>query len=276
MTLEVAVGQREQAEQPAAEHAVGQRAHRRAVVRDARGVELLVHEPRVRLGRAVEHRHALERHAVAQGVDDEPHDRTHFVVGVGRRHDARRRRQVERRPSGTVEAEAGERGADRRVGARATRESGDDGDGQVVAERGDQPRRRRRQLLGEVHDDGAEVVEQWDRRRDRVDRRRPSGRARRTTRGASAVRARARDAHDVGGASAGTRERVERGVVEGRELAVTRSTSEASVAGCSATGANIPGASASTARTAAASTGVDTGRRCAPASRGAPSSSASR
>ena len=46
VALEVAVGEREQAEQPAAEHAVGERADRRAVVGDAGGVELLVHQAR--------------------------------------------------------------------------------------------------------------------------------------------------------------------------------------------------------------------------------------
>ena len=52
--------------------------------------------------------------------------------------------------------------------------------------------------------------------------------------------------------------------------------SASSVAGCSATGANRPGASASARRTAAATTGVETGRRPAAASAGAASSSASR
>ena len=49
-----------------------------------------------------------------------------------------------------------------------------------------------------------------------------------------------------------------------------------SVAGCSATGPNRPGSAASSARIAAASTGVDTGRRPAAASTGAARSSARR
>ena len=48
------------------------------------------------------------------------------------------------------------------------------------------------------------------------------------------------------------------------------------MAGCSATGANSPGSAASSARIAAASTGVDTGRRPLPASVAAPRSSANR
>ena len=46
MALVVAVGEREQTEQPASEHAVGQRADRGAVVHDAGRVELLVDEAR--------------------------------------------------------------------------------------------------------------------------------------------------------------------------------------------------------------------------------------
>ena len=53
-------------------------------------------------------------------------------------------------------------------------------------------------------------------------------------------------------------------------------TRASSVAGCSATGANTPGSTARTARTAWASTRVDTGLRPAAASDAAPSRSASR
>ena len=91
VALEVAVGEREQAEEPAAERAVGERADGGAVVGDAGRVQLLVHEARVRLGRAVEHRHAFEGHAVAHRVDDQAHDGSHLVVGIRRRDDPRRR-----------------------------------------------------------------------------------------------------------------------------------------------------------------------------------------
>ncbi len=53
-------------------------------------------------------------------------------------------------------------------------------------------------------------------------------------------------------------------------------TRAVSVAGCVATGANRPGSACSEARKAAAITGVDTGRRPAAASDGAPNISASR
>ena len=94
VTVEVAVGEREQREQRATEHALGQGADRGAVVRDARGSELLVDEPRVRLVGAEQDRHAIERHAVAQRVDDHADDGADFVVGVRHRHDARALRDV--------------------------------------------------------------------------------------------------------------------------------------------------------------------------------------
>ena len=100
VAVEVAVGQREQREQRRAEHALAERADRSTVVRDARGVELLVHEAGVGLRGAEEHRHAVEWHAVAQRVDHEPDDGAHLVVGIGGRHHAGAvRRCVRRAPT---------------------------------------------------------------------------------------------------------------------------------------------------------------------------------
>ncbi len=88
VAVEVAVGQREQSEERAAEHALGERADRGAVVGDPRSVELFVHEPCVGLGRSVENGHALQRHAVAQRAEHRAHDGAHLVVGIRHRHDA--------------------------------------------------------------------------------------------------------------------------------------------------------------------------------------------
>ncbi len=60
--------------------------HRRAVVRDARELEVLVQQLGIRIVARVEHRHAFERHAVAHRVDHPAHDRAHFVVRVRRGH----------------------------------------------------------------------------------------------------------------------------------------------------------------------------------------------
>ena len=87
VAVEVAVGECEEAEQRTPEHALGERADRGAVVRDAGRLELLVHETRVRLGGAVEDRHPLERHAVDERRHHEPDRSAYFVVGIGRRDD---------------------------------------------------------------------------------------------------------------------------------------------------------------------------------------------
>ena len=97
-------------------------------------------------------------------------------------------------------------------------------------------------------------------------RRRPSGRARRTTRPASDARAR-RLMRTTSAARGPVRASASSAASSRVASSRCAATSAASVAGCSATGRKRPGASASTARTAAASTGVDTGRRCAAASR---------
>ncbi len=127
VALEVAVGEREEAEEPAAERAVGERAHGCTVVRDARRLQLFVHEAGVRLRRAVEHRHAFERHTLAHRVDDQSHQCSHLIVGIRCRDDARgdrgrrRRRRCRRIDGGEFEVEPRDRGAHRRVGAARRR-----------------------------------------------------------------------------------------------------------------------------------------------------------
>ena len=138
VTLEVAIGQREQTEEPASEDAVGERAHRGAVVGDPGRGQLLVHESCVRIGCAVEHRHAFEEHAVARRLHHEAYDRTHLVVGIGRRHDAGRRPPVDR-DLGHGESETRQRRVYGRVGARVAAAPRDGGDGHARAQCGEQP-----------------------------------------------------------------------------------------------------------------------------------------
>ena len=90
------VGEREETEQAAAQHGIGEGAHRHAVVPDPGEIEVFVQQAGVRLGVAEHDRHALEGHAIAHRVDDAPHDDAHFVVGIGSgpHRSARRRSDV--------------------------------------------------------------------------------------------------------------------------------------------------------------------------------------
>ena len=271
---EAVVRQREQPQQRATQHRVVERAHRRAVVRDARELEVLVQELRVRIVARVEHRHPFERHAVAHRVDHAPHDRAHFVVRVRRRHDRGADcRLLGDRPD--LAAQRSHARDDVAIRSRVTREAGNH---HARADRTDcaqQPRRRQRQPLRQVRHQHAEVSDATAAAFDQVrccrhqvvlgvpGRRQPR-------------RHRAVQPHDIARPRALPRQHVER-VRSSRSLS-SRCTaaSASSVAGCSATGANNPGASASAPRTAAATTGVDTGRRPAAASTGAASNSANR
>ena len=99
-------------------------------------------------------------------------------------------------------------------------ESGDDGDRHAFAERAQRARRRVRTAPG-----GGGAPRRRGRRAAASRRRRASTAASIRSRssyhsGASAARARRRDAHDVGGPPPRAHERVERGVVDGRQLAV--------------------------------------------------------
>ena len=235
----------------APEHALGERAHRGAVVRDAGGDELLVHEAGVRLGRAVQDRHALERHTVAHRVDDQAHHGAHLVVGVRRRDDARVA------ASGATAALVGVDGRPRGgpapsrtpASARGAPVSAGD-DGHRHACRRARARSRRAggcgQLLREVDDDRAEVGEQRRAVGDGVDRgvhqvalvvplgRRARSRAARAMRTTSAARA------------TRARERIERGVVERRAARGRRRPARPRWRDARRPAANTPGASAST------------------------------
>ena len=161
VSMEVAIGEREEAEQRTPEHALGERADRGAVVRDPGRLELFVHEPCVRLRGAVEDRHPLERHAVDERRHHEPDRGAHFVVGVGRRdhlgavrwHHRTRFHVVE------LEAEPRDRGSDPGIGARHAGDTGDDRERRVVGDRAQQPGARQRQVLRQVQHDRAQVGE---------------------------------------------------------------------------------------------------------------------
>ncbi len=88
VAMELAVGECEQPEERASQHALGQGADRGSVVGKLRGVELFMDEACVGLGRPVQDGHALQGDAVAQGADDETHRGAHLVVGIRRGHDA--------------------------------------------------------------------------------------------------------------------------------------------------------------------------------------------
>ena len=151
VTVEVAVGQRQQREQGAAQHALRQRAHCVAVVHDAGGVEVLVHEPCVRVGGAVEHGHVLERDTVAQRVDHGAHDGAHLVVGIRRGGDVGAVRG-RHRPRAVVPARAErlDRCTHRAVGAGHAGGADQHGDRCDRGDRVQQPYRGRRQLLRQV------------------------------------------------------------------------------------------------------------------------------
>ncbi len=221
VTVEVAVGEREQAEQGTPEHALGERADCRAVVWDAGGLELFVHETRVGLGGAVEDRHPFERYTVHQCGHHEPYGRAYFVVGIRRRDHLGAVGWLQRTlaAAGELETEPCDHGGDPGIGALDTGDAGDDREWRVLGDRTQQRRAGQRQVLRQVQHDRAQVGEDRAAFPDRADggvhqvalvvpgtRERGAGRA--------------VDAYDVGGASAGAREPVERGVVALRQLAV--------------------------------------------------------
>ena len=219
--MEVAVGEREQAEHRTPEHALGEGADGGAVVRDAGGGELLVHEPGVGLGGAVEDRHPLERHAVDERGHHQPDRGAYFVVGIGRRNDlgAVRRldgtrigREVERRAERATATMPG-------IGALHAGDTGDDRERRVIGHRAQQRGAGQRQVLRQVEHDraevgehGAAVVHRGDGGVHQVALVVPLARER-AARGAV-------HAHDLGRAPARAREPVERGVVALRQLAV--------------------------------------------------------
>ena len=277
VTVEVAVGEREQAEQPTPEHALGERADGGAVVRDAGGVELLVHEPRVRLGGAVEDRHPLERHAVDERRHHEPDRGAHFVVGIGRRDDlgaVRRLDRIARRRRASTPRRA-THGRDPGVGALDAGDAGDDRErararrrhASSAAPGSDRSCGRYSTIAPRSASTGLPVADRGDRGVHQVALVVPLGRER--------ARAPARYTRTTSAARCSrAREPVERGVVALRQLAVR--VDERLLGGrvLARPRRTCPARRASTPRTAAPSTGVDTGRRPAAASRGAPSISA--
>ena len=165
-------------------------------------------------------------------------------------------------------------GAPRRRRPRSAGDAGDDGGGHVLGQRREQPGA----VLGERAGAGGRRAPRARRPRAcpamavAASRRSSSSYHDGSSRARVAEWRRTTSAGAV--ARSGQRRRGRRG--RGRAAPGRWLTSADSVAGCSATGANSPGSAASSARIAAASTGVDTGRLPAPASVAAPSSSASR
>ena len=238
-----------------------QRAHRHAVVRDAGQRQVLVQQPRVRLRSRVQHRHPFERHAVAHRVDHMPDDGAHFVVGIGHGDDrgAGRARDREQFLVVDLDAEPAHGRDDGRIRAGVAGEADDDRARSPLRERPQKAGRGQSEVLRQVADDRAEVG---------------VGVSPRTTRSA-AVCMRSCSSYQ----SVASRSRAARWIrTTSRALglcaasvssaASSRSassrcaaTSASSVAGCATTGAKRPGSSSRTRRTAAATTGVDTGRR---------------
>ena len=157
--MEVAVGEGEQAQHRPPEHALGEGADGRPVVRDARGGELLVHQAGVGLGRAVEHRHPLEWHAVDERRHHQPDRGTHLVIGVGRRDDLGAVRRLDGRIGREVDAEQREHPPDTHVGALHAGDARDHREGRVVGHRAQQRGAGQRQVLRQVEHERAEIGE---------------------------------------------------------------------------------------------------------------------
>ena len=144
----------------APEHALGQRAHRGAVVRDAGGVELFVDEAR-RTARPRRTGSPCARGARRRrsASINHPDDGADFVVGIGHRHHRGGVGHVD--PTGGCEREPqtlhdrGHTG----IGARDAGDPGDDGDRRALADRAQQRGAGERQFLREVHDESTEVVQ---------------------------------------------------------------------------------------------------------------------
>ena len=233
-----------------------------------------MHQAAVRLAHTEQDGDAFERRAATGGVDHRPDRRPHLVVGVGR-GEHRWRRRAPGAAGTSVAAARHRRASERRTPASAA----------------SAPVTPATTVVGQTSATAAtRRACRWSRSgrwtttwpscrpnpRARPARRRPrprSGRLRRTSRRAGPAgswrlsRTRRRLAARPAPAPRGPGGDVGQ-LPEGRHEA-------ASVAGCSATGEQAR-SRRSTLRRAAASTGVDTGRRRWAARRGAPSSSASR
>ena len=161
LTVEVAVGEREQAQHRPPEHALGEGADGGAVVRDARGGELLVHQAGVGLGRAVEHRHPFERHAVDERRHHQPDRGAHLVVGVGGRDDLGAVRRLDGRVGCGVDAEPSARATPPiPASARSTPVTpATTVSGGVLGHRAQQRGAGQRQVLRQVEHERAEIGE---------------------------------------------------------------------------------------------------------------------
>ncbi len=178
-------------------------------------------------------------------------------------------------PAGTSDPSRCRLDDDFGVGGRRARDRGDDLDVGVFGERAQQPRLGRGQPLRQEHDDRAQSTGE-----------RAPG-AGRVGGGAHQVvlvvplafeqrLRRAVQAHDLCGAADAARRAGRAARRRGRPAPGARRRALPRSPGARATGANRPALRASARRTAAATTGVDTGRRPAAASVAAPSSSARR
>ena len=112
---------------------------------------MIVQQARVRLGVAEHDRHALERHSLADRIDDAAHDRPHLVVGIrGGAHGGSDGRD----DAGMLEIDRPAQSLDTRdhfrVGLRRTRERRDHDQVGALGERAQQPGHRCRRALRQV------------------------------------------------------------------------------------------------------------------------------
>ncbi len=159
---ERAVAQREQTRQRPPKDTLGQRAHGHAVVNDAGGHQVFVHESRVWILGAVQHRHAFERHARAHRIHDSPHDRPHLVVGIGAVDDVGAEWPNADHLDGSffkLGADAFEAREHHRVRVRRSGETGDDRRRLLRGDRPQQPGSRCAPPLRQEAHDGAEIAQ---------------------------------------------------------------------------------------------------------------------
>ena len=132
---------------------------------DAGGVEVLVQQPRVRLGQPIRDGHAVQWRAPVDACEDLSHDGADLLVGVGARdHDGSARwacrRSIRERPTGTeCRGETRREGVGRRVDVGIPREPEEHTGAAERCEGGDERHPRRAQRAGEVHHERPDVGE---------------------------------------------------------------------------------------------------------------------
>ena len=279
---ESAVGKGQESEQGATHHPGGEGHHGGAVEGDAGRRQLLVGQPGIGHRAGVQDGHAVERRPRPGGVDDATHGGPDLLVAVGDgqdpgaigAHDVHGL-AVAGMGTAATHVNSANRPLDLGVGPGVPGGSGQHDYFARRCHRAEERTAMAGQPLGQVHDDGAQtagggpVLAAVPRRPSRAGpprRRTPPpelARAARCSRTTSAARSLL-----LANASRAPSERS-----RSSRYAATRAVS---VAAWPATGANIPGSSARAARSAAAITGVETGRRPLPANWADPRSSASR